>query len=186
MSYHYFCNIENCNNLRVKNGVCIKHGAKRIRKRCEIDMCQKFAIKNGLCTRHGGKQVRSLCKVENCNKSVQKGKNGLCCSHFNQESECMLCDIPIYKFGLCIDHVDRCVICNTILKDKSVCNKHIQKLKKCKITNCDRFVFYYNLCDHHVKRCDICNEPIGKSTKRCKKHNQTMNWDEIIEILIQQ
>jgi len=47
------CSSEGCNNQAKKGGVCIKHGAKYIRKRCSSEGCKNIAVKGGVCRRHG-------------------------------------------------------------------------------------------------------------------------------------
>jgi hypothetical protein len=106
------CYIENCQKYAVKGGICIKHGAKRKRTRCYIENCQKYAVRGGICVGHGAKQTRQTCKIEKCKKYVQKDKDGFCIKHFNEQFECKLCYGPIYRYGMCVDHVNRCSDCN--------------------------------------------------------------------------
>jgi hypothetical protein len=78
------CSQDGCTNALVKGGVCIKHGAKKIRKICSYDGCTNNARgKDGVCIRHGAVvKKRKKCSNDECTN--QSKKRGLCTKHYNQ------------------------------------------------------------------------------------------------------
>ncbi len=57
--------------------MCVKHGAKLLKKKCSMEGCTNNAVKEGVCIKHGAKVKR--CSSERCtNKAVQ---GGVCCRH---------------------------------------------------------------------------------------------------------
>ena len=47
------CKIDDCENVVVNNGVCVKHGA--VLRKCKIENCTNHSQNNGLCKKHGPK-----------------------------------------------------------------------------------------------------------------------------------
>ena len=50
------CSVEGCDNFARQNGVCQRHGAKRIS--CSFEGCTKQAQHSGVCNRHGAYKKR--------------------------------------------------------------------------------------------------------------------------------
>ena len=54
--YRYECSADGCSNHVVKEGVCIRHGAKV--KLCSFEGCTKRIVKGGVCIGHGAKRTK--------------------------------------------------------------------------------------------------------------------------------
>lgn len=79
-TYTYTCVHPECTNkARGKEGVCIRHGAKKKRK-CTHDGCTSNAVlAGGVCKKHGNKKYVYTCKLEGCKSQAKRG--GLCGRH---------------------------------------------------------------------------------------------------------
>ncbi len=60
------CNMEGCNKIAQRKGVCWRHGAKHLAKRklCSSEGCKNYAKTGGVCIRHGATVNRSKDKKE--------------------------------------------------------------------------------------------------------------------------
>ena len=100
--YEYICKIDGCKNQRIKDELCIKHGA--IRPRCKIYGCENNRRKDGLCIKHGA--ISPRCKIDGCENQQQK--DGLCIKHgaIIIRPRCKIdgCENQYQKNGLCKKH----------------------------------------------------------------------------------
>ena len=47
------CKFEDCNNLVVNNGECVRHGVTvRLRLVCSVEGCTNEVLKGGVCIKH--------------------------------------------------------------------------------------------------------------------------------------
>ena len=100
----YLCKHERCTTKVQKGGVCIQHGAKRVRKICKHEECTNYSQKEGVCVRHGGYKT---CSHQGCsNQAVRKG---VCSKHHGavvKKKTCSHdgCTNQVKKGGFCIKH----------------------------------------------------------------------------------
>jgi hypothetical protein len=94
------CSHEGCTNGSQKGGVCVAHGAKR--KRCSNEGCANRARQGGVCITHGARVKR--CSHEGCTNRSQKG--GVCVTHGATKKLCSQegCAKQAQKGGLCLMH----------------------------------------------------------------------------------
>ena len=71
----WFCSAAGCNTGAFKDGLCFKHGAKKI---CTFNDCTTAAQSRGLCGRHGGGSTK-VCDIESCKTRSQA--RGHCTRH---------------------------------------------------------------------------------------------------------
>ena len=69
------CSYEECTNLVINGGVCIRHGAKRII--CSNEGCTNVAKNGGVCVKHGATVKR--CTYEGCTNQAKR--RGVCKRH---------------------------------------------------------------------------------------------------------
>jgi hypothetical protein len=125
------CKIDGCENQRIKDGVCIKHGA--ITLRCKIDGCENQRIKDGVCVKHGA--IAPRCKIDGCENQQQK--DGVCIKHGAITPRCKIdgCENKQQKDGVCIKHGaiiirPRCKMdgCKNQYQKNGLCIKHKNSL----------------------------------------------------------
>jgi len=74
------CSQNGCTNSSQKGGVCIRHGAKVVKRQgCSHEGCTNFAVKGGVCHRHGANVDKKRCGHVGCTKFALKG--GVCVKH---------------------------------------------------------------------------------------------------------
>ena len=73
------CSADECANIAVNGGVCVKHGAKV--KTCSHEGCTNNVQKQGVCIKHGAKvtKKRMACNHEGCTNWIRK--RGVCRRH---------------------------------------------------------------------------------------------------------
>lgn len=99
------CSHEGCTNQSIRDGVCIKHGAKRASaKTCSHEGCTSIAKKGGVCVRHGATPYRYICSHEGCTKHARKG--GVCILHGAHVKPCTHegCPNQAVRAGFCKRH----------------------------------------------------------------------------------
>ena len=108
------CSREGCNNQLQNNGVCFRHGAKKIHKKCSHEGCPNIAMKGGVCWSHGAK--RKKCSHEGCLKSAVKG--GMCWGH-GERATCSHegCSNLAQKGGVCCSHGAKRICKNAAMAD---------------------------------------------------------------------
>lgn len=74
-----FCSVEHCGRLTQKNGLCHRHGGKRV---CKEAHCTAKDRGNGYCIKHGGGKA---CDVPDCGKRARR--RGFCTEHCNFRDE---------------------------------------------------------------------------------------------------
>lgn len=99
------CTVDDCDNLIVNRGVCIKHGAKKNVKKvkCKISGCKNLGKgSKQLCTTHSGNKY--ICMVEGCEKYARN--MGVCVTHGCRMASCSVtgCTNRIMNNGVCFAH----------------------------------------------------------------------------------
>jgi len=75
------CNIEGCTKLGIRDGLCVRHGARGnpVKNRCTHPNCMKQAKYQYKCVQHGGNLPEHRCNKEGCSRSLFA--NGMCRKH---------------------------------------------------------------------------------------------------------
>ncbi|OQS00760.1 hypothetical protein ACHHYP_02712 [Achlya hypogyna] len=72
----YCCNMDGCDRVSQRFGLCHRHGGKRA---CKAPNCESKDRGSGFCIKHGGGRP---CEIATCNKKVRR--KGVCAQHFRQ------------------------------------------------------------------------------------------------------
>jgi hypothetical protein len=172
------CKQEGCTNIRIKNGVCIKHGAEK--PKCIIEGCTNRRRKNGVCVKHGAEEPK--CIIEGCTNN--RRKNGVCIKHGSDQKvlKCIIegCTNNRKKNKVCVKHgaeEPRCSIenCSNKKVNNGVCHKHGAKYRKCEHNKQKDFC---QICSplKHLK--NIVNGRIwhALNSKKIRKNNKTIEY----------
>jgi hypothetical protein len=102
------CRYPWCKNHARRGGVCVRHGAKKLK--CEVEGCVKNAQAKRRCNAHGAPTL----KCYNCNKAIVK-QGGLCKKCNDQHLRCLTegCGRQVPKKG------DTCKKCQGHRKDST-------------------------------------------------------------------
>jgi len=136
-AHETYCSVYGCGNfaqspavkvlgIKVKGGVCIKHGAK---KTCTHIECNNHVVRGGFCTRHGEKvtcshegctnvvvnrgvcvkhgAVQKTCSHQGCTNKVKRGLGGFCISHGAKTCQREGCTNKAISYGVCQRHGKR-------------------------------------------------------------------------------
>jgi len=150
------CLEEGCTNVAVKEGVCIRHNRKKIKRQycrltkaaklesglykessscrlvklCLEEGCTNVARKEGVCIRHGSSWTKYTCKYEGCTNKVVQG--GVCTRHgaVVKKTTCSFegCDNKVQSRGLCTRHGGK---------------------NECSVELCTQNVFQFGKCWYH-------------------------------------
>ena len=136
------CKIDGCNKYVVKDGACVKHGAKV--NRCKHEGCTKQAQNNSLCFKHGAE--RPTCKVEGCTNYIIK--SGVCVKHGAKRPRCNVegCNSNRQGGGVCVKHggtqndiSHKCTLCKLYRADRKEHPTKNEKIRLC--MNCFAYTF---------------------------------------------
>ncbi|EQC25171.1 hypothetical protein SDRG_16954 [Saprolegnia diclina VS20] len=72
----YCCNMDGCDRVSQRFGLCHRHGGKRA---CKAPNCESKDRGSGFCIKHGGGRP---CEIATCTKKVRR--KGVCAQHFRQ------------------------------------------------------------------------------------------------------
>ena len=104
------CSIDGCTNKAQQEGICLKHGGKRVRhlNTCSIIWCSNKAQHNGKCISHGGKIIKKCSRPERdsqASRGKHARKEGTCIRHL-QSAQCSIpwCPNKAQTGGICITH----------------------------------------------------------------------------------
>jgi len=194
------CSINNCENIRVNNGLCIKHGA--ILPKCSVDGCENIRVNNELCVKHGA--ILPKCSVDGCENN--RVNNDVCIKHGAIPYKCSVdgCENNRVNNDVCIKHgaipykcsVEDCennrVRNGTCVKHNPnkvrytcMCGKEMNNDKDTiKDHNNSKFhINYLGLPKEKTRYTCICGSEINNDKKAIKEHNNTKKHLKYIETL---
>lgn len=88
------CSVDGCDRKVRKAGLCCVHGEPRPSTPCRVEGCARMAItlRDGVCIKHGAKVKRYFCAREGCDKQVARWdvcfKHGAKCKDFPSSRVC--------------------------------------------------------------------------------------------------
>eukprot|EP00729_Bicosta_minor_P033015 gene33015-biopygen10761 len=180
------CSTSDCSNGAVKDGLCVKHGAKGF---CTFDDCTTAAHSRGLCGRHGGGRTK-VCTIEGCKTRAQARDR---CVRHGAYGWCKVdgCTTPAAQgFEHCVAHgggkkKKPCSVagCTTTSDRKGLCGKHGGGKDECRIAGCTNHSYgILKTCQKHGGR-GYCQHPSGcitpatKYGANCYKHTKKEKKD---------
>eukprot|EP00729_Bicosta_minor_P016574 gene16574-biopygen21199 len=163
-----------CDKGAVKDGLCFKHGAKKI---CTFNDCTTAAQSRGLCSRHGSGSTK-VCDIEGCKtRSQARGR----CTRHGAQGYCNVdgCTTPVNPAAQGFEHCTAhgggkkkrpCSVagCTTTYARKGLCGKHGGGNGECRIAGCTNEMYgFLKTCKRHGG-CGYCQHPSGCITPATK------------------
>lgn len=138
------CNIEGCTKLGIREGFCVRHGAKITTKsRCTHPNCMKQAKYQYKCVQHGGNLPEHQCNKEGCSRSVFA--NGMCRRH----------NFETYEFTKTIEHSTAAPVGPVHRNQVQNVTSTLTSLRTvviCTHDSCEAPQFAGGYCRYHVRR----------------------------------